>query len=172
MLEVRDPVSPGRHPEIAHVPTRLAQHVADRVLKSILALDEANDRELRAVGRPVRLPDVLEYLPGRSAAQRHASQRTSEQSVVEVTCPCEHGQLSRRGHREELCAAQSERLGLGILGADGKDLGRVALACRAVHDRLAVRSEGGPEDRRRPVAQLPEGHLPAPAIARTQREEY
>ena len=85
MLQERDPIAARREPQVAEVPPGRVEDLADRILQPILAVDFPDDGEAFAVGRPVRLPDALEHLARRAAAERHAGQSPGEEPMVDVS---------------------------------------------------------------------------------------
>ena len=126
MLKVRDAIAPRRNAHVAHVAADLAEHMANGILQAILSRDFANDGELRAVGRPVRLPYTFLNFARSAPVQRHTRQCTDKEPVPDVPRAGENREFPLGRHGEQLHAGRAERLGLGIVGAHREDLRCVA----------------------------------------------
>ncbi len=146
VVEESDPVALGRDAKVADVAARLVEDLSDRVLEAVFSFDFPDDRETRAVGGPVRLADVLDNLPRRSASQRHPRERAREESMVDPLRSREKQKLSLRRDGQQMGRGKSERPRLRVFGPDREELRNVPLEGRAVDDRLAVRSEARDED--------------------------
>ena len=147
VLEERDAVAARREARIAEVPARLGEHLSDRILEAVLAVDVARDREVRAVGRPVGLAHAVHDLARRAAFDRHPRERSEEDAVPKVARVGQDRELALRRDGEQCHPGLAGRRGAGIVRPQREDLGRVARGRRAVEDGLAVGREARVEDR-------------------------
>ena len=122
---------------------RVVAHGTERIFDSILAGHSADDRQVRAIRRPVGFDDVVSNFARGPAGERNSSQRAAAAAAIAVK---QHGQLRRLGDAEEFSVLDAQRAGLRSLAVGHVDFGGLTVPCRAVDDGVAVGSETGATD--------------------------
>ena len=135
------------------------EDLADGELEAVPAFHLADDRELRAVRRPIRVAHAFENGARDPPGERHPGQCPQEQTLGQIGRVREQGQLALRRDGEQVLAGVAERLRLGVFGPDDEDGGGVALERGAIDDRASVGTEARHEDHLRLQIQLAEGGL-------------
>src|SRR5262245_61148049 len=75
MMGKRDAIAGWRETDVADVPGCLVKDFADRKFETLESTDAADDRQVAAVWRPLRLTYVFDHHARRAAQERGSRQR-------------------------------------------------------------------------------------------------